>query len=433
MNSAIDGIRAREILDSRGYPTVEVDVRLADGTVGRASVPSGASTGAHEAIERRDVGVRRQGGRGVRGVIAAGITEIGSALVGIDACDQRHVDSALISLDGTQNKARLGANLVLGASLACVRAAAAAQSLPLYRWIATMCGLGRQSLQIPTPMVNVLSGGLHARQNIDMQDFLVIPATAETYSEALDVVCDVYHAARELLDAEGYSTLLADEGGYGPALPSNEAALTLLERIIARSGHEPGRDVVIAMDVASSHFYTEGMYQLRSERRTLDAGGLTALLATWTQRFPIVSIEDGCAEDDWFGWQHLTARLGETTQLIGDDLFVTNPTRLRRGIDHGVGNAILVKMNQIGTLTETLDVVAMARDAGYRTVISARSGETEDSFLADLAVGCQGGQIKVGSVGRSSRLAKWNQLLRIEEELGMAGRYEGLAALRLSR
>ena len=431
MTYPIASVVGREILDSRGQPTVEVDVRLADGTVGRASVPSGASTGAHEAVERRDNGVPRHGGRGVREVIASGLRDMVPAVVGLDARDQRQLDHVLIALDGTFNKARLGANVILGVSLANARAAAAAQKSPLYQWIGHLSGhVGRDWL-VPTPMVNILSGGLHARQNIDMQDFLVIPARAGTYSDALDVVCDVYRAARVVLEERGLTTLLADEGGFGPALGSNEQALDLLLAIVERSGHRPGEDVAIALDVASSHFYADGNYALSSEGRALDSEGMSRLLGGWVDRYPIVSIEDGCAEDDWSGWAGLTARLGKRVQLVGDDLFVTNRARLTRGMESNVANAVLVKMNQIGTLSETLDVVAQAKAAGYRTVISARSGETEDPFLSDLAVGCDGGQIKVGSVARSSRLAKWNQLLRIEQELGASARYEGIAALRL--
>ena len=431
MSYAIESIYGREILDSRGRPTVEVDVLLADGTLGRASVPSGASTGAHEAIERRDGDDWRHGGLGVREVIAAGLREVLPALAGVDAREQRRIDDQLVRLDGTPNKARLGANVVLGVSIACSRAAAAAQREPLYRWIGALAGRADSDCLLPTPMVNILSGGLHARQNIDMQDFLVIPGAAQTYSEGLAVVCDVYRATQKLLEERGLSTLLADEGGFGPALASNEQALDLLMSAITRSGHEPGRDVLIALDVAASHFYVGGRYDLRSEGRQLDSGGITDLLAGWVARYPVVSIEDGCAEDDWVGWKLLTDRLGRDVQIVGDDLFVTSPVRLGRGIAEGVANAVLVKMNQIGTLTETLDVVAQAHRAGYRTVISARSGETEDPYLADLAVGCVGGQIKVGSVARSSRLAKWNQLLRIEQELGKAGRYDGRRALGL--
>jgi enolase len=428
---AIQSVIGREVLDSRGQPTVEIDVRLADGTDGRASVPSGASTGAHEAVERRDVGAPRHGGRGVREVIATGLREIAPAVVGLDPRNQRGVDDRLVELDGTPGKARLGANVILGVSLACARAAAAAQQMPLYQWIGTLSGHDGDRWLMPTPMVNILSGGLHARRNIDMQDFLVIPTGARIYSEALDLACDVYRAARSLLEERGMTTLLADEGGFGPALGSNEQALDLLMSIIERAGHEPGRDVAIAIDVASSHFYTNGGYALRSEGWTLDAAGMAELLSCWVAKYPIVSIEDGCAEDDWPGWAALTKSLGRRVQLIGDDLFVTNSSRLARGIEAGIANAVLVKMNQIGTLTETLDVVAQAKAAGYRTVISARSGETEDPLLSDLAVGCAGGQIKVGSVARSSRLSKWNQLLRIEQELGSKAQYDGLSALRL--
>jgi enolase len=427
-NGRVSAILAREVLDSRGNPTVEADVVLESGHVGRAAVPSGASTGSHEARERRDGDPSRHEGKGVREVIARGLPELRSALVGHDALDQRGLDQRLVALDGTPDKGRLGANLLLAVSLASTRAAAALTGVPLYCWIAHLSGQpGAPSL--PLPMVNILSGGLHANRNIDMQDFLVVPVGAGTYSEALDVVCGVYRSARRLLDQRGLSTLLADEGGFGPSLPSNEAALTLLAEVIEQAGYSLGGQVAIAVDIASSHFYRDGCYYLAGEKRGLSASEMVDLLADWADRYPIVSIEDGLAEDDWEGWASLTARLGTRLQLLGDDLFVTNRERLARGIQSGVANSVLVKMNQIGTLTETLDVVAQAKRAGYRTVISARSGETEDSFLADLAVGCDGGQIKVGSVARSSRLAKYNQLLRIEEELVPGARHWGAAAL----
>ncbi|HEY8478119.1 MAG TPA: phosphopyruvate hydratase [Chloroflexota bacterium] len=428
MSGTIAVVKAREVLDSRGNPTVEVDVMLDTGHLGRASVPSGASTGVHEALEKRDGDPTRHGGKGVRNVIAAGLPEIRRVLVGRDPADQRGLDEALIALDGTPNKSRLGANLILGVSLAAARAAAAREHQPLYRWIARLAGVTEPPI-LPTPMVNILSGGLHARQNLDMQDFLVIPVGAATYSQGLDMVCQIYRTTRAVLEERSLTTLLADEGGFGPPLGSNEEALGLLLTAVERAGYTPGKDVAIAIDVAASHFYRGERYTLVSECRTLRSAELVDLLAAWADRYPIVSIEDGLAEDDWEGWRLLTERLGRRVQIVGDDLFVTNPRRLAHGIARGVANAILVKMNQIGTLTETLDVVARAHAAGYRTVISARSGETEDSFLADLAVGCNGGQIKVGSVARSSRLAKWNQLLRIEEELGPEARYLGPAAL----
>ena len=415
-NRIVD-VRAREVLDSRGNPTVEADVALGSGIVGRASVPSGASTGRHEAHERRDGDPTRHAGKGVRDTVARALPEVRSALHDRDPRDQAALDAALISLDGTPDKSRLGANVLLAASLASARAAAIAESLPLYRWIATLAGHPRD-ISLPLPMVNIFSGGLHANRNIDMQDFLAVPIGAADYPSALDVVCNVYRAAYRTLDERGLSTLLADEGGFGPALDSNEAALRLLVEVIERAGYVPGRDVAIAIDVASTHFYRDGRYHLAGEGRGLTPVEMSDLLADWATRFPVISIEDGLAEDDWDGWRLHTDRIGDRVQVLGDDLFVTNPTRLDRGLAEGVGNAILVKMNQIGTLSEALDVVARAKAGGYRTVISARSGETEDDFLADLAVGTNGGQIKIGSVSGSSRLAKYNQLLRISAEIG---------------
>jgi len=424
MNTTIRQITAREVLDSRGRPTVEADVTLADGTLGRASVPSGASTGINEAVELRDGDKRRYQGRGVQKAVANVAKKIAPAVRGMDAREQAAIDRRMIELDGTPNKSRLGANAILAVSLAVCRAAAISQELPLHRWIAAL-SQARSHLGTPTlplPMINILSGGLHARHNLDFQDFLIMPVAATTMKRALEMTSDVYHATGELLASKGYTTLGADEGGYGPPLTSNREALDILTRAIEKAGYKPRKEIVIAVDVASSHFYENGLYGLSSEKRVLHAGELADLLADWCARYPIVSLEDGCAEEDWDGWKILTRKLGQEVELVGDDLFTTNVNRLQRGIREGVANSVLVKLNQIGTLTETLEVVRVARRAGYRTVISARSGETEDSFLADLAVGCHGGQIKIGSITRSSRLAKYNQLLRIEEELGKRAR-----------
>ncbi len=424
--TSINRIVAREILDSRGRPTVEVDVILSDGTLGRASVPSGASTGLHEALELRDGDKRRYQGRGVTRAVAAIERRLAPALRGRDAREQAVIDRRMIALDGTSNKSRFGANAILGVSLAVCRAAALSQHLPLYRWIASLVRPSARSVSrsfdLPLPMINIISGGLHARHNLDFQDFLVMPIAARSVRRALEMTSDVYHATGELIEARGYTTLTADEGGFGPPLKSNREALDILVKAIEKAGYEPRREIAIAVDVASSHFFENGVYGLRSERAVLSAAQLTDLLAAWCKRYPIVAIEDGCAEEDWDGWKNLTQKLGRKVELIGDDLFTTNVHRLGRGIRAGVANSILVKLNQIGTLTETLEVVRVAQAAGYRTVISARSGETEDPFLADLAVGCHGGQIKIGSITRSSRLAKYNQLLRIEEELGTQAR-----------
>lgn len=425
MKRTIQNIRAREILDSRGRPTVEADVILADGTLGRASVPSGASTGVNEALELRDGDKRRYQGRGVLKAVHNANRFIAPALRGMDAREQAAIDQRMIAIDGTPNKSRLGANAILAVSLATCRAAAIAESLPLYRWIEHLCTQApghSGTLSLPLPMINILSGGHHARHNIEFQDFLVMPLAARTMKRALEMTSNVYHATWRLIEKRGWTTLGADEGGFGPSCRNNHEALELLVKAIRRAGYKPGQDVAIAIDVASSHFFRRGRYHFRTERRTLDATGMANLLAEWCRRYPIVSIEDGCAEEDWNGWKVLTAKLGRKVELVGDDFFTTNVHRVERGIREGVANSVLVKLNQIGTLTETLEVVRVAKRAGYRTVISARSGETEDSFLADLAVGCRGGQIKIGSITRSSRLAKYNQLLRIEEELGPKSR-----------
>ena len=414
--SLIANIRAREVLDSRGNPTLQVVVFLDDGAVGRAIVPAGASTGKAEAVELRDGEANRYLGRGVLKAAANVAKVIAPALRGESAMDQPRVDNRLISLDGTQNKAWLGANALLGVSMATARAAAASARLPLYRYLG-----GVPATELPVPMVNIMSGGLHGGGNIDFQDYQVIPLRAGRYSEALADVAAIYRAAKDALISRGvYRPGVADEGGYAPGLKTNEQGFELMMEAIERAGFKPGQDAAIAVDVASSHFYLNGRYRMLREGVETDAGGMVKKLAEWCSRYPIISIEDGVAEDDWYGWKLLTERLGARVQLIGDDLFATNPARLRKGIETGVANAVLVKMNQIGTLTETLEVVAMAKRHGYRCVISARSGEAEDDTMADLAVATSAGQIKVGAITRSERLAKYNRLLRIEEEL--AGR-----------
>lgn len=411
MTATIRTLRAREILDSRGNPTVEVDVVTDGGVLGRASVPSGASTGRHEAVELRDGDAARYAGKGVRRAVANVEQVLAPAVVGRPLDDLRGIDEAIIALDGTPNKSRLGANALLGVSLACAHAAAAARGVPLWRH------LDRGQARMPLPMVNLISGGLHAGRNLAFQDFLLLPIGARSYREALEMTVTVYRALARVLQRHGdEGVLVGDEGGFGPRLKSNAEAVERIVESFADVGLAPGKDAAIALDVASTHFFSDGRYQLEGRAFTADA--MAELLATWTAGYPILSIEDGMAEDDWSGWKRLTERLGGRVQLIGDDLFVTNAERLKRGIAEGVANSILVKVNQIGTLTEALDVIDQARAAGYRPVVSARSGETEDATLADLAVGTGAGQIKIGSVARSERLAKYNQLLRIEEELG---------------
>jgi enolase len=411
---AIARIHAREVLDSRGNPTVEVDVRLAGGASGRAIVPSGASTGRHEAVEVRDHDPARYGGKGVRRAVANVRDVIAPRLLGLPATDQALVDRTLCELDGTPNKSRLGANALLGVSLACAHAAAAAAGVPLWRYL-ERDGAAR----MPLPMVNLISGGLHAGGNLDFQDFLLLPVGARSFAEALEMTGHVYRALADALTWAGFeAVLVGDEGGFGPRLQNNEQAVQLIVEAIGRAGYIPGSEAALALDVASTHFYRDGRYHLKAGGKSLASEELIDLLQRWTSTYPILSIEDGMAEDDWEGWRKLTAALGRHVQLIGDDLFVTNSERLRRGIAEGVANSILVKVNQIGTLTETLEVLALARSAGYRPVISARSGETEDTTIADLAVATGAGQIKIGSLARGERLAKYNQLLRIEEELG---------------
>ena len=414
---AILTIHAREVLDSRGRPTVEVEVACRGGAVGRAIVPSGASTGRHEAVELRDGDPARYGGKGVRKAVANVRQVIAPHLRGLPATEQSSIDHVLIELDGTASKSNLGANAILGVSLACAHAAAASQKLPLWLYL-DPAGRGR----MPLPMVNMISGGLHAGGNLDFQDFLLMPVGARNYSEALEMSVSVYRALGEVLTADGFEgVLVGDEGGFGPRLHSNEQAVEMVLRAVERAGLKPGTDAVLALDVASTHFYRDGCYHLREDGgRVLSSAEMIERLTRWATDYPIVSIEDGLAEDDWEGWCQLTAALGNRVQLIGDDLFVTNPARLQHGIEAKAANAVLVKVNQIGTLTETLEVVRMAREAGFRAVISARSGETEDTKLADLAVATGAGQIKIGSVARSERLAKYNQLLRIEETMGVS-------------
>jgi enolase len=415
-SDTIERVHAREVLDSRGHPTVEVEVRCRGGAWGRAIVPSGASTGAHEAKELRDGDPDRYGGKGVRKAVGHVREVIGPDLAGRPVTDQPALDARLCELDGTPDKSRLGANALLGVSLACAHAAAAVRGGPLWR---SLDPDGTRA-RLPLPMVNMISGGLHAGGNLDVQDFLFVPLAAAGYSAALETTVRVYRALARVLTVLGFEgVLVGDEGGFGPKLPNNRTALDCLTKAIEEAGLKPGTDAGIAIDVASTHFYKDGRY-LMTERKgkPRDAGQMIALLQSWVDDYPVVSIEDGLAEDDWDGWAALTAALGGRVQLIGDDLFVTNPGRLRRGVEAKVGNAVLVKLNQVGTLTETLTVIDAARSAGYRPVVSARSGETEDSTMADLAVGTGAGQIKIGSVARSERLAKYNQLLRIEEELG---------------
>jgi enolase len=412
---AIKRIHAREVLDSRGNPTVEVEVHCAGGAWGRAIVPSGASTGRHEAVELRDGEPARYGGKGVRRAVANVRERIASQLLGLPVTGQRDIDRRLRDLDGTANKSRLGGNSILGVSLACAHAAAAARGLPLWRHLAV--GAPR----LPLPMVNLISGALHAGGNLDLQDFLLVPLAARSFSEALAMTVAVYRRLGELLRQAGFEgVLVGDEGGFGPRLHASEQAIEMIVAAVDGVGLAAGRDAALALDVAATHFYRDGRYGLRDAKGPLDAEGMVELLARWCRTYPIVSIEDGLAEDDWRGWQLLTARLGRQVQLIGDDLFVTNAERLRRGINEHVANSVLVKVNQAGTLSETLDVLALAQGAGYRPVISARSGETEDTTIADVAVATAAGQIKIGSVARGERLAKYNQLLRIEEELGEA-------------
>ena len=417
----IDAIGAREILDSRGNPTVEVEVLLTDGTVSRAAVPSGASTGAFEAYELRDGDKTRYLGKGVLKAVDAVTNTIGPALDGMDATDQRLIDATLIALDGTDNKKKLGANSILGVSLAVARAAADSRDLPLFRYIG-----GPNAHVLPVPLVNIINGGAHADTGVDIQEFMAVPLGAPTFSDALRWGTEVYHALKDLLKSKGLATGLGDEGGFAPDLPNNRAALELIVEAISKAGLKPGTDVALALDVASTEFFADGSYTFEGTKRS--AAEMSAYYAELAAAFPLVSIEDPLAEDDWSGWTHLTAELGSALQLVGDDLYVTNPIRLADGIAKRAGNSILVKVNQIGTLTETLDAVSLAQRNGMSAILSHRSGETEDTTIADLAVATDCGQIKTGAPARSERVAKYNQLLRIEEELGEAAVYAGRSA-----
>jgi enolase len=422
---AIIELHARQILDSRGNPTVEVEALLEDGSFGRAAVPSGASTGTREAVEKRDGDKSRWGGKGVTQAVAAVNGEIAERLRGMDAEDQAEIDAAMIALDGTENKGRLGANAILGASLAIAKAAADARGMPLYRYVG-----GVSAHVLPVPMMNILNGGAHADNPIDFQEFMVMPVGAPTFAEALRCGAEIFHTLKKKLHDAGLATSVGDEGGFAPNLASARDALDFIVQAIGEAGYKAGDDVLLALDCAASEFRKDGAYRLEGEGRTLSSEEMAGYLAELVEAYPIASIEDGMAEDDWDGWALLTERLGGKVQLVGDDVFVTNPAILRRGIDAGVANSILIKVNQIGTLSETLAAVDMAHRAGYTAVMSHRSGETEDATIADLAVATNCGQIKTGSLARSDRLAKYNQLLRIEEELGEAATYAGRAALR---
>ena len=423
--TAIVDIIGREILDSRGNPTVEVDVILEGGSRGRAAVPSGASTGAHEAIELRDGDAKRYLGKGVLQAVDAVNGEIFEALGGMDAEDQRRIDACLKTLDGTASKGRLGANAILGVSLAVAKAAAEARTLSLYRYLG-----GVNAHLLPVPMMNIINGGAHADNPIDIQEFMIMPVGAANCADAIRMGAEVFHTLAKSLKDAGHNTNVGDEGGFAPNLKSAEEALGFITRSIAKAGYRPGDDIVLALDCAATEFYKKGKYVLAGEGKTLDGAGMVHYLASLTERFPIVSIEDGMAEDDWQGWKALSDAIGGKCQLVGDDLFVTNTARLRQGIGEGIANSILVKVNQIGTLTETLDAVSMAQGAGYTAVISHRSGETEDATIADITVATNAGQIKTGSLSRSDRLAKYNQLIRIEQELGDQARYAGRSVLR---
>ncbi|MFM7704539.1 MAG: phosphopyruvate hydratase [Rubrivivax sp.] len=421
--SAIVDIVGREILDSRGNPTVECDVLLESGTMGRAAVPSGASTGSREAIELRDGDKARYLGKGVLRAVDHVNTEISEAVLGLDASEQAFLDRTLINLDGTENKSRLGANATLAVSMAVARAAAEESGLPLYRYFGGMGGM-----QLPVPMMNVINGGAHANNNLDLQELMIVPVGAPSFREAVRYGAEVFHALKKIIDARGMSTAVGDEGGFAPSLATHEAAIQLILEAIDAAGYTAGEQVAIALDCAASEFYKDGRYHLEGEGLQLEAAAWTDMLATWCDKYPIVSIEDGMHEGDWDGWKLLTERLGKQVQLVGDDLFVTNTKILKEGIERGIANSVLIKINQIGTLTETFAAIEMAKRAGYTAVISHRSGETEDSTIADIAVGTNAGQIKTGSMSRSDRIAKYNQLLRIEEDLGDVASYPGRAA-----
>ena len=418
--STIVDIIGREIIDSRGNPTVECDVLLESGVMGRAAVPSGASTGSREAIELRDNDAKRYGGKGVLKAVENINTEISEAVLGLDATEQAYVDRTLIELDGTDNKANLGANAMLAVSMAVARAAAEESGLPLYRYFG-----GSGQMALPVPMMNVINGGAHANNNLDLQEFMIIPLGAPTFREALRYGAETFHALKKLINDAGMPTSVGDEGGFAPSVDSHEAALKLIVQAIEKAGYRPGEDIALGLDCASSEFYKDGKYNLAGEKKVLTAAEFTKLLSDWVAKYPIISIEDGMAENDWDGWKHLTERLGDKVQLVGDDLFVTNTKILREGIDKGIANSILIKVNQIGTLTETFSAIELAKTHGYTAVVSHRSGETEDTTIADIAVATNALQIKTGSMSRSDRIAKYNQLLRIEEDLGDTAVYPG--------
>ena len=422
--SEIIRIHPREILDSRGNPTVEVEVELISGIIVRAAVPSGASTGEHEALELRDGDKKRYLGKGVLKALDNIIHKLRHSIIGMDCYDQRAIDSAMIEMDGTENKSRFGANAILGISLACAKAGAAELGMPLYRYIG-----GITAKDLPVPMVNILNGGQHADNNVDIQEFMIVPAGARYFREAIRMCSEVFHCLGAVLKEGKYATSVGDEGGYAPNLKSNEEAISVIMKAIERAKYKPGKDIFLALDSAASSFYQKGKYVLAAEKKpNKSSAEMVAFYADLVKRYPIISIEDGLAEDDWDGWKMLTDELGSKVQIVGDDIFVTNQKRLEEGIARGVANSILIKVNQIGTLTETLDTIQRAKEAGYTAVVSHRSGETEDTFISDLAVGANLGQIKSGSVSRSERLAKYNQLIRIEEELGDSGIYRGLSA-----
>jgi enolase len=417
MTEIVD-VKGREIIDSRGNPTVEVDVTLACGAMGRAAVPSGASTGTREALELRNKRAKRYGGKGVTTAVTNVNTTIAKGILGLDASDQMGLDQALIALDGTANKSKLGANAMLGVSMAVARAAAQAYGLPLYRYLG-----GVNARVLPIPMMNVINGGAHAANNLDIQEFMIIPFGAKTFSKALQMGAETFHALKKILKAKKLNTAVGDEGGFAPDLGSNEEALALIIEAIEKAGYKPGKDIGLALDAAASEFFKKGKYVLQSENKKLSAQQMIEYYADLVEKYPILSIEDGLAEQDWDNWELMTEQLDEVIQIVGDDVFVTNPKILAKGIEDGVANSILIKLNQIGTVTETLDAITMAAEAGYTTVISHRSGETEDTFIADLAVAVNAGQIKTGSMSRTDRIAKYNQLIRIEEELGASARY----------
>ncbi len=426
MSTIIENIVAREILDSRGNPTIEVDVELENGILGRAAVPSGASTGEHEAVELRDGDKARYGGKGVLNAVEHVNETIAEELTGFDAMDQTSLDTMMIKLDGTPTKSKLGANAILGVSLAAAKASAKSLGLPLYKYIG-----GVNAKTLPVPMMNILNGGKHADNNVDLQEFMIVPANAPSFREALRMGTEVFHALKSVLSKKGYNTAVGDEGGFAPNLKSNEEAVEVILEAITKAGYGPGKDVFMALDPASSEFFDSGKYVFsKSDKSSKTPAQMVDYYANWVKQFPIISIEDGMAENDWEGWKIMTDTLGKKIQLVGDDLFVTNTSFLRKGIEQGIANSILIKVNQIGTLTETLDAIEMAKTAGYTSVISHRSGETEDATIADIAVATNAGQIKTGSASRTDRIAKYNQLLRIEEQLGENAIYPGLASFK---